>query len=906
MTTPSTPRKAGPLLGNGSQTTWPFTFKVFAEGDIAVTIANNLGVETALVLNTDYSVALNANQETSPGGTVTYPISGSPLPTGSVLSIVGDLDYDQPLDLPSGGNFSPVALENQLDRTVMQIQQLNEQVARSVKAPVSDAGVDMTMPVAAERANRYLSFDLTGRPVATTFDIDAIQNASTSAIAAAAAAAGSESAAALSESIASQAAATVASTVASVTPTVVRFSGDGVETDFTLPATPGAEENTLVFISGVYQQKDQYSVTGTTLAFTSAPPLGTDNIEVQIGPAIQLSVASALTTSYQPAGTSAVTTTVQAKLRETVSVDDFGAVGDGVTDDSAKIQAAIDYLTSVYASTGRPQTLRFTDGKTYVMRLVYMEPGVNYYAERGATLLKTPAGSETDENVLKNWRMLTTRTASFSTDAACDHRIVISGLTFDGNLANMNWTNNTYNQEQAHCLFVCGSATPATAETRAKFLVKDCHFRNSVADGLSQYYNSDLIAESITADNCFRGGFVSTGGNSRLVLRGYVGENARLDFEVDGAGFGGSYASDVDVDGVIVDQYGGGLRPGGVDLGSYVLPNTSIFRARNVFSYTGPTNLAATGDVFELFNCYFTTGEYSPSKHRLLRAANRTLIEKCHFHIVDDNPAATQYAGIQAQIESASPAGLFQNKKVTFKNCSFSADAALAGKEVYGVLSPSNIFSYSNLYEFIDCHVPSNFTAAVYFIQGGRMRWRGGFVDSASAWFADYSGTTRYVALEIDSPVLGPNCTKFLGTNIAASATGSTLTYKNVVINSTQAGITTRAGAATGIFDIINGGRTIMGTTVPPSVNAYRGDLYRLQEVEAGKPWEWVATNTTYSATGTWVPTRYATARNTTANRPSLTASDTGTLFLDTTLDADGKPIWWNGTAWVDATGATV
>lgn len=26
----------------------------------------------------------------------------------------------------------------------------------------------------------------------------------------------------------------------------------------------------------------------------------------------------------------------------------------------------------------------------------------------------------------------------------------------------------------------------------------------------------------------------------------------------------------------------------------------------------------------------------------------------------------------------------------------------------------------------------------------------------------------------------------------------------------------------------------------------------------------------------------------------------------DTTLDADGKPIWWNGTAWIDATGLVV
>jgi hypothetical protein len=64
---------------------------------------------------------------------------------------------------------------------------------------------------------------------------------------------------------------------------------------------------------------------------------------------------------YAPAGTGAVPTTVQAKLRETVSVKDFGAVGDGVADDTAAIQAAADYAaTNGYALQGDPGTYKVT------------------------------------------------------------------------------------------------------------------------------------------------------------------------------------------------------------------------------------------------------------------------------------------------------------------------------------------------------------------------------------------------------------------------------------------------------------------------------------------------------------------------------------------------------------------
>lgn len=83
--------------------------------------------------------------------------------------------------------------------------------------------------------------------------------------------------------------------------------------------------------------------------------------------------------SFIQSGTGAVNRTAQDKLRETVSVKDFGAVGDGVTNDTAAIQAALTYANSLSSGTAvfvpkgtyicssqltiYPKTILFGDGK---------------------------------------------------------------------------------------------------------------------------------------------------------------------------------------------------------------------------------------------------------------------------------------------------------------------------------------------------------------------------------------------------------------------------------------------------------------------------------------------------------------------------------------------------------------
>lgn len=72
MTISATSRVAGPFIGAGSTAVFPFTFAVFAEGDLeVVTLVVATGVIATLALTTDYTVVLNADQDTNPGGSIT-------------------------------------------------------------------------------------------------------------------------------------------------------------------------------------------------------------------------------------------------------------------------------------------------------------------------------------------------------------------------------------------------------------------------------------------------------------------------------------------------------------------------------------------------------------------------------------------------------------------------------------------------------------------------------------------------------------------------------------------------------------------------------------------------------------------------------------------------------------------
>jgi hypothetical protein len=91
-----------------------------------------------------------------------------------------------------------------------------------------------------------------------------------------------------------------------------------------------------------------------------------------------------------------------------------------------------------------------------------------------------------------------------------------------------------------------------------------------------------------------------------------------------------------------------------------------------------------------------------------------------------------------------------------------------------------------------------------------------------------------------------------------------------------------------------------------PTAAGVLGLYVRLQAPAFGTTSGYICTTSNLTAATFSMTDQAGVAKNTTANRPTLSAADSGVRYLDTTLVAAGKPINWTGTQWVDSVGVVV
>ena len=145
--------------GDNSTTTFSYTFKIFADSDIQVIIRSANGTETTKTITTHYTVTGAGN---SGGGSVIFTSGNIPTSTQTVV-LRRNIPQTQAIDYIANDPFPAESHEEGLDRATMAIQQLQEELTRSIKLSKTNTMTSTEFSVgASDRANKILAFDTNG------------------------------------------------------------------------------------------------------------------------------------------------------------------------------------------------------------------------------------------------------------------------------------------------------------------------------------------------------------------------------------------------------------------------------------------------------------------------------------------------------------------------------------------------------------------------------------------------------------------------------------------------------------------------------------------------------------------------------------------------------------------------
>lgn len=267
------------------------------------------------------------------------------------------------------------------------------------------------------------------------------------------------------------------------------YVATGLTGSFTLGIAPLTVASVDVFVNGLSIPPSEITVVGAVVTLAVWPVAG-DKVVIKANIPLQLGITTADQVEFIQSGTGAVATTVQSKLRESVSVKDFGAKGDGVTNDSAAFALAV-------AAVPTNGTLYFPAGVFCGYLRLWRSDIAIIGAGSGATTIKLPNSCpsitvpwEAGGTITGLPNVIEVGECALGNTANSYSRVVIQGMTIDGNYTN--------NSAPVTDLFGHG----VTATKISYLFIDDVVAQNCYLTGIDCVINSNYARINARVDNC--------------------------------------------------------------------------------------------------------------------------------------------------------------------------------------------------------------------------------------------------------------------------------------------------------------------------------------------------------------------------------------------------------------------